>query len=61
MATLFIEELMASIIEELVETVELKKWCIEQAQSVYLKDADGLYNQAPVITTAEEIYNWVKK
>lgn len=38
-----------------------RKWCIEQAQSVKIANADGGYNQAPIIETAQKIYDWVKK
>lgn len=43
------------------KTLNLKKWAIQEAQSVKVLDQDGNSIQPDIIKTAQKIYNWVTK
>jgi hypothetical protein len=44
-----------------VPEMDLRKWCIEKALGSMVINEDGNSVQAPLIETADKIYNWVKE
>lgn len=38
---------------------ELRKFCIDKAVQTNIRDKEGNYNQAPVLDTAKQYYEWL--